>query len=136
MLTWKLLETAGVAVSILNRRIRRMSGSAFKFVCTGKESSRQRTVRVRLWNRFKLWLDTCRFERTPITEPKEWWHKMPVAHKNVYKRLPLDHVGAENAISEHTIARAHDRAAPLQLKMFYSNNYGKRSFAATDTKVS
>jgi hypothetical protein len=60
---------------------------------------------------------------------------MPVAHKNVYKRLPLDHVGAENAISEHTIARAHDRAAPLQLKMFYSNNYGKRSFAATDTKV-
>jgi hypothetical protein len=31
---------------------------------------------------------------------------MPVAHKNVYKRLPLDHVGAENAISEHTIACA------------------------------
>jgi len=78
---------------------------------------------------------SCRFERPPITEPKDWWHKMPVAHKNVYKRIPLDHVGAENAISEHTIARAHDRAAPLQLKMFYSNNYGKRSFAATDTKV-
>ena len=78
---------------------------------------------------------SCRFERPPITEPKDWWHKMPVAHKNVYKRIPLDHVGAENAVSEHTIARAHDRAAPLQLRMFYSNNYGKRSFAATDTKV-
>ncbi len=78
---------------------------------------------------------SCRFERPPITEPKDWWHKMPVAYKNAYKRILLDHVGAENAVSEHTIARAHDRAAPLQLKMFYSNNYGKRSFVATDTKV-
>jgi|688.fasta_scaffold931152_1 hypothetical protein len=36
--------------------------------------------------------------------------------------------------------RAHDRQVPqqilpLQIKMFYSNNFGKRSFAATDTKV-
>ncbi len=76
-----------------------------------------------------------RFERPPTTEPKEWWHKMVVQRKNVYRRLPLDHVGAENCISEHTIVRCHDRSMPLQLKMFFSNNYGKRSFAATETKV-
>ncbi len=111
-------------------------GSAVEFFVCRREEPCLGTVTVRLWIGFDLWFYTCRFERPPITEPKEWWHKMPVAHKNVYKRLPLDHVGAENAISEHTIARAHDRAAPLQLKMFYSNNYGKRSFAATDTKVS
>jgi hypothetical protein len=60
---------------------------------------------------------------------------MVVQRKNVYRRLPLDHVGAENCISEHTIVRCHDRSMPLQLKMFFSNNYGKRSFAATETKV-
>jgi hypothetical protein len=76
-----------------------------------------------------------RFERPPIAEPKEWWHRMAVQRKNVYRRLPLEHVGAENCISEHTILRAHDRSLPLMIKMFFSNNYGKRSFAATETKV-
>jgi hypothetical protein len=52
-----------------------------------------------------------------------------VQRKNVYRRLPLEHV------SEHTILRAHDRSLPLMIKMFFSNNYGKRSFAATETKV-
>jgi hypothetical protein len=60
---------------------------------------------------------------------------MAVQRKNVYRRLPLEHVGAENCISEHTILRAHDRSLPLMIKMFFSNNYGKRSFAATETKV-
>jgi hypothetical protein len=61
---------------------------------------------------------------------------MAVERKNVYRRLPLAHVGLENAVSEHTVVRAHDRALPLQIKMFFANNFGKRSFAATDTKVS
>ncbi len=78
---------------------------------------------------------TCRFERPPITEPKVWWHKMAVKRKDVYRRLALEHVGAESIISEHTIVRAHDRSYPLLIKMFFSNNYGARSFAATDTKV-
>jgi hypothetical protein len=77
----------------------------------------------------------CRFERPPITEPKVWWHKMAVKRKDVYRRLALEHVGAESVISEHTIVRAHDRSYPLLIKMFFSNNYGARNFAATDTKV-
>jgi hypothetical protein len=30
---------------------------------------------------------------------------MDVQRKNFYRRLPLEHVGAENCISEHTILR-------------------------------
>ena len=60
---------------------------------------------------------------------------MAVKRKDVYRRLALEHVGAESIISEHTIVRAHDRSYPLLIKMFFSNNYGARSFAATDTKV-
>ena len=79
---------------------------------------------------------TCRFERGPVSEPKEWWHKVPVKRRHTFRRLALDHIGAENLISEHTIARAHDRSLPLLVKMFYSNNYSKRSFAASENKVS
>jgi hypothetical protein len=61
---------------------------------------------------------------------------MSVERKNIYRRLPLAHVGLENAVSEHTVVRAHDRALPLQIKMFFANNFGKRSFTATETKVS
>jgi hypothetical protein len=60
---------------------------------------------------------------------------MAVKRKDVYRRLALEHVGAESIISEHTIVRAHDRSYPLLIKMFFSNNYGARNFAATDTKV-
>jgi hypothetical protein len=70
---------------------------------------------------------TFRFERPPITEPKVWWHKMAVKRKDVYRRLALEHVGAESIISEHTIVRAHDRSYPL-LPLH-------PCFAATDTKV-
>ena len=50
---------------------------------------------------------------------------MSVERKNIYRRLPLAHVGLENAVSEHTVVRAHDRALPLQIKMFFANNFGK-----------
>ncbi len=50
---------------------------------------------------------------------------MAVERKNVYRRLPLAHVGFENTVSEHTAVRAHDRALPLQIKMFFVNNFGK-----------
>ncbi len=40
-------------------------------------------------------------------------------------------------IGEHsTVMRVQDRALPFKIKMFFANNFGKRSFAATDTKVS
>ncbi len=50
---------------------------------------------------------------------------MAVERKNVYRRLPLAHVGFENAVSEHTAVHVHDRALLLQIKMFFANNFGK-----------
>ncbi len=83
-------------------------------------------------NRFILLL---RWERPPILEPEHWWHKTPQKRRNIYRRLALVHLGADNLISEHAIVRAHDRCQPLLIKMFASSNYGKRTFNATDTKV-
>jgi len=70
-----------------------------------------------------------------VVEPAKYWHKVLVRRKNTYRRLALDHVGAANSISEHTIVRAHDRTLPMLLKMFSSSNFGKRSFAPTENKV-
>ena len=60
---------------------------------------------------------------------------MAVKRKDFYRRLALEHVGAESIISEDTIVRAHDRSYPMLIKMFFSNYYGARNFAATNTKV-
>jgi hypothetical protein len=68
-----------------------------------------------------------RWERPPILEPEHWWHKTPQKRRNIYRRLPLVHLGADNLISEHAIVRAHDRCQPLLIKMFASSNYGKRT---------
>jgi hypothetical protein len=74
-------------------------------------------------------------ERGSTLEPKHWYHKLVTARKNIYRRLPLEGLGAANLVSEHSIVRAHDRAQPLMVKMFLSSNYGKRDFKATETKV-
>lgn len=76
-----------------------------------------------------------RFERGPVVEPKVFWHRVPVKLRNTYRRLALEHIGATNLISEHAIARSHDRSLPLLIKMFFANNYSKRSFSATEIKV-
>jgi hypothetical protein len=47
---------------------------------------------------------------------------MAVKRKDFYRRLALEHVGAESIISEDTIVRAHDRSYPMLIKMFFSNN--------------
>ncbi len=80
-------------------------------------------------------LHPARWERAPITEPKAYWFRVPIRRAHCYRRLALDHLGATNLISEHTIVRAHDRSAAMELKMFFSGNYTKKSFLATESKV-
>ena len=80
-------------------------------------------------------LHPARFERKPVIEPKAYWFKVPTKRVHTYRRLALNHLGAENTISEHTIVRAHDRTAALELRMFFSGNYTKKSFLATENKV-
>jgi len=80
-------------------------------------------------------LHPARWERDPICEPKAFWYRVPTKRSHCYRRLALDHLGAANMISEHSIIRAHDRTAALEIKMFYSGNYTKKSFLATENKV-
>jgi hypothetical protein len=60
---------------------------------------------------------------------------VPIKRKNVFRRVALETLGANNLISDHTIVRAHDRAQPMLIKMLMSSNYGKRDFKATESKV-
>jgi hypothetical protein len=92
--------------------------------------------------RFEAGPDNCRdilhparWEREPVLEPKAYWFKVPIRHSNCYRRLALEHLGAANLISEHTIVRAHDRSAAMEIRMFFSGNYTKKSFLATENKV-
>jgi hypothetical protein len=80
-------------------------------------------------------LHPARWERSPILEPKAYWFKVPIRRQHMYRRLALEHIGAANLISEHTIVRAHDRSAAMEIKMFFSCNYTKKSFMATESKV-
>ncbi len=79
-------------------------------------------------------LHPARWERDPVVEPKAYWFRVPTKRVHCYRRLALEHLGAANMISEHSIIRAHDRTAALEIKMFYSGNYTKKSFLATETK--
>ena len=80
-------------------------------------------------------LHPARWERDPISEPKAYWFRVPTKRTHCYRRLALAHLGADNTISEHTIVRAHDRTAALEIKMFFTGNYTKKSFLATENKV-
>jgi hypothetical protein len=38
---------------------------------------------------------------------------VPIKRKNVFRRVALETLGANNLISDHTIVRAHDPAQPM-----------------------
>ena len=76
----------------------------------------------------------CRFERAPVVERKKFWHLMPVKRTHTYRRLALQHGGADGKVSECVIVRAHDRSLPLRLKMFFSGNRTQKSLGGGDNK--
>jgi len=72
--------------------------------------------------------------RAPILERKKWWDQVPVKHLHTYRRLPLEHGGAANKVSDVVIVRCHDRSFPLKLKMFLPANRAQKSFNASENK--
>lgn len=79
-------------------------------------------------------LHPARFERAPILERKKYWQMVPIKRSHTYRRLSLEHAGAEGKVSEVTLMRAHDRSMPLTLKMFATSNKYRKSFGQTETK--
>jgi len=84
--------------------------------------------------RFEAGEDNCaellhpaRFQRAPILDRRKYWHLVPVKRGHTYRRLALEHCGADGKVSECVIVRAHDRSLPLKLKMFMTNNRAQKS---------
>lgn len=67
-------------------------------------------------------LHPARFLRMPLSNPKKWWHKVPVSRGFKYRAIPLKFSGCQGQVSERTIENAHDRANCHQLKHFHSEN--------------
>ena len=60
--------------------------------------------------------------RTPLTEPKDYWHLMPLKWPEVNKSLYLENIGMDNICSPKTLELLHDRSSPLEIKMFMTIN--------------
>ena len=60
--------------------------------------------------------------RTPLLDPKEYWHLMPLKWKEVNKSIHLENVGLDNVLAPRTIELIHDRSSPLEIKMFLTIN--------------
>ena len=55
---------------------------------------------------------------------------MPVKRSHTFRRLALQHGGADGKVSECVIVRAHDRSLPLRLKMFFSGNRTQKTLGS------
>ena len=66
------------------------------------------------FKRFKL--------RTPLTDPKDYWHLMPIKWPEVNKSLYLENIGMDNICSPKTLEMLHDRSSPIEIKMFLTMN--------------
>ena len=56
--------------------------------------------------------------RTPLQEPKEYWHLVPLKWNEINKSVYLDHIGMDNICSPRCLELLHDRSSPLEIKMF------------------
>ena len=75
-------------------------------------------------------LHSVRFERGPMVEDESFWGRMPLKRKETYRHLPLEQDGADGAVNENVITRAHDRSLPLWLMMFSKSNFSKKGFSS------
>ena len=79
--------------------------------------------------KFKSGIDDCaknlhpaRWLRYPVVHPKKFLKKMPVARTPAYRNMELEFFGFNGRVADRTIVSLHDRAVPLQIKHFLSEN--------------
>lgn len=61
-------------------------------------------------------LHPARFLCMPFSEPKEYWNLVPTGRSQIYRHLPMQHLGVEDT-PEATIVKLHDRKVPVDLDM-------------------
>jgi hypothetical protein len=64
----------------------------------------------------EMQLHPARFVSLPRVDPAKFWDQVPVGWSEVYRHVPLQHVGAEN-VPEGTIVKMHNRKVPVELAM-------------------
>jgi hypothetical protein len=79
----------------------------------------------------KLFNFIYRYERAPVVEPKDFWADMPIKRSSTFRHLALEHSGAGSCVNECVVARAHDRALPLKIRMFMKENVNRKGFATS-----
>jgi hypothetical protein len=60
-------------------------------------------------------LHPARFVGLPRAEPKAYWDQVPQAARDIYRHLPLQHLGVEG-MAEATIVKMHNRRVPIDLE--------------------
>ena len=61
-------------------------------------------------------LHPARFESLPRVAPAKYWKHVPTGRSEVYRHLPLQHLGVEG-VAESTIVKLHNRKVPVELAM-------------------
>jgi hypothetical protein len=59
-------------------------------------------------------LHPARFVGMPRVEPGQYWDQVPVETSEIYRHLPLQHLGVEGVV-ESTIVKMHNRRVPVEL---------------------
>jgi hypothetical protein len=60
-------------------------------------------------------LHPARFIGLPRVDPKVYWSQVPGAADEIYRHVPLEHLGVEG-VQEQTIVRMHNRRVPIELE--------------------
>ena len=73
-------------------------------------------------------LHGARFQRMPLSDPKNWYHKVPqVLEPVMINAIPLKISGSQNQVPPHVIEKLHDRTKSCKLTDFYIGKFGSGS---------
>ena len=73
-------------------------------------------------------LHSARFQRMPLAEPSEWYHRVPqVLEPVMINAIPLKVSGSNNQVSPQVIEKLHDRTKACKLTDFYLGEFGSGS---------
>ena len=68
-------------------------------------------------------LHNGRFQRMPISRPKNWYHKIPIKHTHAYRNIPVRHVlGVDSICAPAVVLARHDRRNSLEMKHYNRTN--------------
>jgi hypothetical protein len=68
-------------------------------------------------------LHPARFNRPPLSHPKEYYKLVPKKHEVIVRNFPMDHLGLTGQVSEATVGKLHNRSVPLTFDSFGKSSH-------------